>query len=78
MKLPAYSDLEDTEDTTAPHGCLSIMSVAVLLVIAGILAACSTPPPKPDKVVRVDLYDHSNSSLAIIGTVLKNLPLPLP
>jgi hypothetical protein len=54
------------------------MSVAVLLVIAGILAACSTPPPKPDKVVRVDLYDHSNSSLAIIGTVLKNLPLPLP
>jgi len=78
MKLPAYSDLEDTEDTTAPHGCLSIMSIAVFLVIGCVLGACTTPPPTPDKVVRVDLYDHTNSSLAIIGTVLKNLPFPVP
>jgi len=74
----AYGDLEAKEDVTKPHGCLSIMSIAVFLVIGCVLGACTTPPPKPDKVVRVDLYDHTNSSLAIIGTVLKNLPLPLP
>jgi len=74
----AYGELEDTEDVTKPYGCLSIVSIAVLPVIGCVLGACTTPPPKPDEVVRVDLYDHSNSSLAIIGTVLKNLPLPLP
>jgi hypothetical protein len=74
----AYGDLEDKEDTTAPHGCLSIVSLAVLFVLGCVLGACTTPTPKPDKVVRVDLYDHTNSSLAIIGTVLKSLPLPLP
>jgi hypothetical protein len=47
-------------------------------VLGCVLGACTTPTPKPDKVVRVDLYDHSSGSLALIGTVLKNLPLPLP